>query len=311
MSAREFAAIAAIRDVLPGPADPQQVWIGDDAAVLHFPPGHRLLFAADTVVAGVHADLTLTSVEDLGWKALTASVSDLAAMGGEPGYAVVTVAGPAGTDLVRLYAGLAEAAAAWACPIVGGDLTSASELVITVAVIGSCDGDPVLRGGARPGDGIWVTGPLGAAGAGLRLYLSIAAGEAAVPGQGEPGAHLLRAHARPAAQFAAGRAARSAGATAMIDVSDGLAADLGHIAEASGVGMRLDRVPVAAGAIREDALGGGDDYALAFCAPDAAPVPECFAGLAEPIRIGTCTAGPGGLTLEGSPLAVTGWEHHW
>ena len=303
----EFAAIAGIRAALPDAPDPREVWIGDDAAVLNFPAGHRLLFAADTVVAGVHADLALTTLDDLGWKALVAAVSDVAAMGGEPGFAVVTVAGPPGTDLAQLYEGLGAAAAACRCPIVGGDLTNAPDLVITVAVTGSVDGEPVLRSGARPGDGVWVTRPVGAAAAGLRSYRARAGSGPA----GGAGQELRRAHARPTAELAAGRAARLAGAGAMIDVSDGLAADLGHIAGASGVGMRLDWLPVAAGATREEALGGGEDFALAFCAPEGAPVIEAFIGLAEPVRIGTCTSDSGRLTLEGSPLEVTGWEHQW
>ncbi|HEY3810009.1 MAG TPA: thiamine-phosphate kinase [Acidimicrobiales bacterium] len=303
----EFAAIAAIRSGLPEPADPRQLWIGDDAAILPAPPGEWLLFAADTVVAGVHADLTLTSLADLGWKALMAAVSDLAAMGADPGYAVVTVAGPASTDLEQLYDGLGPAAAACGCPIVGGDLANAPELVVTVAVTGSCPGEPVRRSGAQPGDGVWVTGPLGAAAAGLRRYRARAAGE--------PGAdrdpELRRAHARPTANLAGGRAARLVGARAMIDISDGLTADLGHLAAASGIGMQLDRVPVADGATLEEALGGGEDFALAFCTPEEAAVGDAFAGLPAPARIGTCTTDAGRLVLNGRPLEPTGWEHQW
>src|SRR5205814_6378044 len=132
--AGEFEAIGRIARLLPG----GETWIGDDAAVL---PG-GLLFAADALVAGVHADLGLTLLEDLGWKALTVNVSDIAAMGGEPAYAVVTVAGPPDTDLDALYRGLAEASAAYSCPIVGGDLTNAPALVVTVAILGSVDGPP-------------------------------------------------------------------------------------------------------------------------------------------------------------------------
>jgi thiamine-monophosphate kinase len=305
----EFAAIAAIQAALPGPPDSSEVWIGDDTAVLPLPPGDHILFAADTVVAGVHADLALTGLDDLGWKALTAAVSDVAAMGGEVGVAVVTVAGPPGTDLGRLYEGLGAAAAAFHCPIVGGDLTNAGDLVVTVAVTGSCAGEPVLRSGARSGDTIWVSRPVGASAAGLRRYRALASGEAEMAED----AVLLRAHARPTAELAAGQAARRAGARAMIDVSDGLAADLGHIAVASKVGMRLDRVPVARGASREEALGGGEDFALAFCAPDAGPVLEAFSGLAAPIRIGVCTSDAGALIVEGTRLEGRqgGWEHRW
>jgi len=305
----EFAAIAAIRASLPEPADPAEVWIGDDAAVLALPAGDHLLLAADTVVAGVHADLSLTGLDDLGWKALMAAVSDVAAMGGEAGVAVVTVAGPPGTDLALLYRGLGAAAAASGCPIVGGDLTNAGDLVVTVAVTGSCAGAPVCRSGARPGDVVWVSRRVGASAAGLRRYRALAAGAE----KAEDDAPLLRAHARPTADLAAGQAARAAGAHAMIDVSDGLVADLGHIATASGVAVRLDRVPVAAGATREEALGGGEDFALAFCAPDEAAVAAAFAGLPAPIRIGICTAGAPGVVVEGQPVdvATAGWEHQW
>jgi thiamine-monophosphate kinase len=97
----------------------------------------------------------------------------------------------------------------------------------------------------------------------------------------------------------------------MIDVSDGLAADVGHLADASGVGVRLDVVPVAPGATRSEALSGGDDYALVFCAPSSAPVTACFAGLPAPILLGRCTAEPTERTLEGEPFPPAGWEHRW
>ena len=260
----EFAAIERIRRLFPSPP-PGQAWIGDDAAVLD----DGLLLAVDTVVAGVHfrAD---TPLADVGWKALTVNVSDIAAMGGTPGHAVVAVAAPSDTDLDLIYEGMAEASATYGCPVVGGDLANANELVVTVAVTGRVDGAPVLRSGAKPGDGIYVTGPLGAAAAaGYRV--------------------------RPQARLAEGQAARAAGATAMIDVSDGLVADLGHIADASGVGYELDRVPVAEGATEEQALRGGEDYELVFTGID----------LPVGIRIGTCTADvsqrlPGG-----------GWEHRF
>jgi thiamine-monophosphate kinase len=277
--------------------------------VLPSPAGDWLLLAADTVVAGIHADLTLTGLDDLGWKAMMAAVSDVAAMGGEPGFSLVTVAGPSATDLGRLYEGLGAAAAACRCPIVGGDLSNAADLVVTVAVSGSCDGVPVRRSGARPGDLVWVTGTLGASAAGLRRYRAIAAGDPA----GSHDRALMRAHARPTAELAAGRAARRAGAGAMIDVSDGLAADLGHVAEASGVGIRLDEIPVAEGATEEEALGGGEDYVLAFSAPEGASVADAFfgSGLRPPIRIGACTADAGRLTLRGEPLDRAGWQHSW
>ena len=228
-----------------------------------------------------------------------------------PGCAVVTVAGPSGTDLARLYQGLGAAAAASGCPIVGGDLSNARELVVTVAVTGSCAGPRCFAAGRRPGDALWVTGPLGASAAGLRRYRALRAdGAQAAPN--ELPALLRPTPVRPR-ELAAGQAARRAGARAMIDVSDGLVADLGHIATASGVAIRLDRVPVAAGATRDEALGGGEDFALVFCAPEDAEIDEAFRGLPAPIQHRGVHRG----AAQGSPCKVSpssrtgGWQHRW
>src|SRR5687768_8557077 len=148
----ELAVIAALEHRLPRPPA-GETWIGDDAAVLAAPTG-PLLLAADAVVEGVHADLTRTSLADLGWKALAVNVSDIAAMGGRPLHAVVTVAVPPGRsdDVTALYDGLLPAAEAFGCAVVGGDLTAGPALVVTVAVTGTIDdvdaGGPVLRSGA-------------------------------------------------------------------------------------------------------------------------------------------------------------------
>ena len=295
------------------------LWIGDDAAAVSLPPplpaGQEwcLLLAADTVVAGVHADLALTGVDDLGWKAMAASISDIAAMGGDPGHALVTVSSPPDTDLGLLYEGIAAAAREFGCPVVGGDLTNARDTVVTVAVTGYSRGRPVSRGGAGPGDVIWVTGPLGASAAGLRLLRSAGSGPGWRRGLASGSVELdaVQAHARPRPRLAAGQAARRAGATAMIDVSDGLAADLDHVAVASGVGIRLDSVPAHPAATREEALGGGEDFVLAFCAPESAGVDEAFAGLDTPIPIGRCTPDPDERTIGGDPFTPVGWQHSW
>jgi thiamine-monophosphate kinase len=305
----EFAALIRLTSQLADSAPelrpgPGETWIGDDAAVVATPSGWQLL-AADTVVEGVHADLSLTGLDDLGWKVMAANVSDVAAMGGLPDKALVAVSGPPHTDLDLLYRGIASAAACFTCPVIGGDLTNAPVLVVTVAITGRVEGAPVLRSGARPGDGIWVTGPLGASAAGLRSYRR--GGPPA-----DPVDQVLRAaHARPRPALRAGSAARLAGATAMIDVSDGLSADLGHLADASGVGFRLERVPVAEGATEPDALGGGEDYVLVFTAPDAAAVKAAFAHLSPPELIGVCTEDPRERLFRGAPLPPTGWEHDW
>ena len=239
---------------------------------------------------GVHVDLGLVGLDDVGWKAVAVNVSDVAAMGGEPLHLLVTVAAPPGTDLDALASGIGEAADEWSCAVVGGDLTNAPVLVVTVAVTGQVDGPPVLRSGAHPGDVVYVTGPLGAGAAALR---SLRAG-----GPGD-------AYRRPRARVAEGAAARRAGATSMIDVSDGLAADLGHIADESGVGVTLDDVPTAPGATEADALGGGEDFELVFTlATGVAPPPGS-------LRLGVCTADPTSRTLRGEPLGGAGWQHRF
>lgn len=297
----ELEAIERIAALLPA-APAGQTWIGDDAAVLPAPSG-SLLFATDAVVAGVHADLSLVGVDDLGWKALAVNVSDVAAMGGRPLAAVVAVTGPPTLDLESLYVGLRQAAAEYRCPVVGGDLANGRELVVSVAVLGTTEGrPPVLRSGARPGHGVFVTGPLGASAAGLRAL-----------GAGAPDpAEAIAAHRRPRARVQEGLAVSDGGGSAMIDVSDGMAIDLGRLADASAVGIALDGVPVVPGATLEEALGGGEDYELVFCAPDDA-VTALFRdrGLRPPVRIGVCTGQAGRLTLAGEPLGRAGFEHRF
>jgi thiamine-monophosphate kinase len=294
------------------------VWIGDDAAVLRAGPG-PLVVTTDLCVAGVHGDLTLIGLDDLGWRALAAAVSDVAAMGARPQGAVVGVAAPGTTDLDLLYDGVAGAAEAHGCPVVGGDLSNSAEVVLAVAVTGHIVGyragvpGPVLRGGARAGDQLFVTGALGAAAAGLRI---LRARRDAPPGtapRSDTELALELAHRRPRARLVEGETARVAGVSAMIDVSDGFLADLGHLADASGVGFRLDEVPVCEGATTDEALGGGEDYELVVATPDPARLVAAFAeaGLRPPRPVGTCTAAPDERTLAGKPAPALGWQHTW
>ena len=308
----EFALIERLRERMTGPEG--QVWVGDDVALVPGPTGD-LLLASDAVVAGVHADLSLVGLDDLGWKALVANVSDVAAVGGRPLAAVVSVAGPLGAvDIDLLYDGILAASAAYACPVVGGDMTSAPTLVVAVAIAGDAGPSspgPVLRSGARPGDHLFVTGPLGSSAAGLEV-LRAGGGPAAAGFE-----DLILAHRRPRARLAEGAAARAAGATAMIDVSDGLASDLRHLADASGVGVVVEKVPVALGVSRVSdepehlAHGGGEDYELIFTAPDPDRVATVFVelGLGLPLLIGYCTADPTERRLRDGELPRIGWEH--
>ena len=247
--AGEDATVTRLAEILvrsSGAAPAGEVWIGDDAAVVAVPLG-ALVLATDAVVDGVHADLTLTSVADFGWKSLTVAVSDIGAMGATPLHALVTICAPRGTDLEALTDGLAQASAAWCCPVVGGDLSTSDQLVVSVAVTGVLEGQlpPVTRAGAGPGDVLMVTGPLGSSAAGLRL---LRAGERSGP--------LVEAHRRPLARLEEGRVARRSGAKALIDVSDGLALDLHRLCDASGVGFVLDAVPIAPGSVGRRGAGG-------------------------------------------------------
>jgi thiamine-monophosphate kinase len=277
----EFAAIDRIAARFGHPPGGER-WIGDDAAIVRFGDA-AVAVAADAVVAGVHADLTLTSLADLGWKALAVNVSDLAAMGLVATHAVVTVSGPPATDLDQLYDGIEAAAAAFHCPVVGGDLTAAPALVVSVTVLGNAtvSPPPVPRSGARVGDRVWVTGALGASAAGLRGMRR---------GLVQP--DLAAAHARPVPRVAEGVAARELGATALIDVSDGFAADFGHVLDASGVGCELVALPVAVGATVADAVAGGEDFELVWCAPAELDAVAAFTrrGLRPPVLLGVCIA---------------------
>lgn len=310
----EFAALArlaarlAATGVAPG-AD--EVWIGDDAAVVE-PPGGHMLITTDVSVAGVHGDLALMTLADFGWRAMVASLSDVAAMGGTPRHAVVAVAGPPSTDLDLLYEGVATASARFDCPVVGGDLSGGAQLTVAVAMTGELPvgAAAVLRSGAHPGDTLFLTGPVGAAAAGLRALRAVSAGRGDNQLEAE---HLIEAHRRPQPRLGEGTAARLGGASAMIDVSDGLAADLGHLAAASGVGFRLTGVPVASGATLDDALYGGEDYQLVLSCPDPGRLVEVFAhaGLTTPVAFGTCLADAGEHSLDGAPLPPGGFEHRF
>ncbi len=312
----EFALIDQLRTrFAPTPGAPDvagDLGIGDDAAAVTLPHPGRVVLATDLVVEGVHVDLSVSSPEDVGWKALMVTVSDLAAMGADAAYVLLSVAAPAGFPVGRLADGVAEAAGAAGCTVVGGDLSAAPLLVVSVTAVGSVpeDGFPLLtRAGARPGDTLLVTGLLGASAGGLR--------RSAAPGRTDAGADegLVAAHRRPAARLDEGRAARTGGARAAIDVSDGLLADVAHLAEASGVGLDLvvGEEVVAPGATRDEALGGGEDYELVLATPDPARLAGAFAaaGLRTPLVIGRCTAEPGQRTLDGRPMPAVGWRHRF
>lgn len=299
---------------------------GDDAAVVEV-DGTPVAITVDVVVEGTHWSPAVSSPGDAGWKAVAVNVSDLAAVGAEPVAVVVGLQRPGGivdADVDAAYAGMAAACERWGLALVGGDVVTADVLALSVTAIGGLAGRwPVTRGGARPGDALVCVGAVGAASAALAV---LAAG-------GEPAASLLAAHRRPQALPEAGRALAGAGATAMIDLSDGLGVDAAHVCRASDVAARVwaARLPVAAGALEAASaasadpwgviVGGGEDFALlaavpAECAEEAAARAGEAAGVPAAVVGEVVERGAGGelvaLAADGDALRdVTdlGYEH--
>jgi thiamine-monophosphate kinase len=275
--------------------------IGDDAAVLA-PFVGQAVISTDVAVLGVHLDSRYFPLEDLGFKAVAAAVSDLAAMGARVRGAVVAVTAPEGTDLEELHRGIADASIVTGCPIVGGDLAQGRDVTVAVTVFGECPGrGAIYRSGAKPGDELLVTGPLGRSAAGLRRRLAGAM----------LSDELVVAHRRPWPRLAEGMAARGAGVHAMMDLSDGLGLDLHRLADASAVGFELSNVPVADGATDEEAISGGEDYELLIATDDAPRLRLVFhdRGLGAPLAIGTVVADPAMRTLRGEEFERRGWQH--
>lgn len=295
--------------------------IGDDAALWQPSRSQRSAISTDMLVEGVHFTREAMSLEDTGWRAMAAAVSDLAAMGARPVLATVALGLPRALtrdEVLSLYRGLAECAAGAKMTIAGGDLSRSDVLTITVTVVGEVRApDAKTRAGGRPGDVLAVTGPLGAARAGLEL----SRGSEPV---GEPlGEAALRAFRRPQPRLAEGRfLAASRNVRAMMDCSDGLSTDLGRLCAASGCAGVVESIPVAdaARAVAERrgedperfVLAGGEDFELL-----AAIRPRAFGHLAARyaarfgrplLRVGMLRAGAG-VTWNGAPLERSGWDH--
>lgn len=294
--------------------------IGDDAAAWRTGATTELA-TVDSLVQGVHFTLDTTSWKALGWKAIAVNLSDIAAMGGDARYALVSLALPGDTEVAGvadLYRGMIELGNQFGVVIAGGDTSNAPIVVINVTIIGSLrDENKILtRSAARPGDRVAVTGYLGAAAAGLeilkqKLHLGPEAGDA-----------LKQAFLKPYPRIAEGKILAEQGVKAAIDISDGLISDLNHICRASQVGARIDAglVPVHPAVTAnfgdkslELALSGGEDYELLFTA-NAAVIDRVTAAASCPVTvIGEVTAGEG-VTLvdsDGKPVKSkkTGWQH--
>ena len=312
-SVGELAALQRIFPRLPG-ATSALLGPGDDAAVVRAPDG-RFVVTTDLMVHGPDFRLAWTTPFDLGWKAAATNLSDVAAMGAVPTALVVAIAAPPDSPVTLLEGiadGLREACALLApgCGVVGGDLSASDTLTVAVTAFGDLEGRaPVLRSGARPGDVVAVAGPLGLAGLGLHLLFA-----RAIDGDGKPDAAAavvlrgehpvpLAAQLAPRPPIPAGRLAALAGATSMLDLSDGLALDARRIAEASSVCLDLFRDHLESDGIDLDlTLGGGEDHSLLATFPPEVVLPDGFR------VIGVVTAGSG-LALDGEPHdGSRGWD---
>ena len=304
----EFALIERLVADTPE-RDSIEVGPGDDAAVVGCSDG-RMIVCVDVLVEGRHFRRDWSTAIDIGRRAAAASLSDINAMGAVSTFLLVGLVAPGdlpGAWLMEAAAGLKEEAANAGAVLIGGDTTEGDSIVLSVTALGSLEGRaPVIRGGAQVGDRVVVSGRLGWAAAGL-----------AVLGRGFRSPKVLvDAHRFPVIDYTSGPRAAAAGATAMIDVSDGLLADLGHIAEASGVSIDVraeslevpEPLQAAAAAYNVDPriwmLSGGDDHALVACLPPDVAIPEGF------VEIGSVESGSGNVTVDGSePEGSSGFVH--
>ena len=300
---------------------------GDDTAAWQTGTATEL-FTTDTVVEGVHFTRETTPWRDVGWKCIASNVSDIAAMGGLPMYALVTLGLPPDTevnDLEQLYQGMLEISNEHGVAIVGGDMVRSPVVFITIGLTGIHAGQPMLRSTARAGDQVAVTGYLGGSGGGLRLMLG-AGHDSNLSGQvSEEAAEYLRGcHRRPRPALAEGRILSASGVVTAMDVSDGLGDDLSKLCRSSGLSARIHagQVPVhplLKQAYPDDyldlALAGGEDYLLLFTAPAevmALVMPQLSQGAAV---VGELLPGEPGrvsvLDVDGSerPASAAGWDH--
>lgn len=306
----ELAVLDRIFPLLPVSSS-QLLGPGDDAAVLAAPDG-RYVVTTDMMVHGPDFRLAWSTPHDLGWKAAASNLADVAAMGARPTGLLVAIAAPRGTAvsvLEGISMGLRDACARLApgCGVVGGDMSVSDTLTLAVTAFGDLEGRaPVLRSGARPGDILALAGDAGRAATGLRLLFEEAVDSDGVPDAAAAAAlrdrepDLVGAQLAPSPPISSGVDAAVAGASAMLDVSDGLALDAARIATASGV--RVDVFRGALGGNPEVALRGGEDHALLATFPAGATLPQGFR------VIGRVESGSG-VTLDGADVGgVLGWD---
>lgn len=270
--------------------------IGDDCAVVRPPSNRDLVFTTDFTLEDRHFTLETHSAADIGHKALARSLSDLAAMGADPVFCLVSLALSSATAPVwirRFYDGLLTLAGKHGVALAGGDLATADKIAIDVMCCGSVPrGQALLRSGAKPGDAIYVSGELGASAYGFERQRGVA----------------WKRHKRPEPRLALGRALRNR-ANAAMDLSDGLSLDLERLCRESHVGARLfAQLPRAKGATIEHALHGGEDYELLFTANARKKIPAQISGVAI-TRIGEITNDAGTITYGGRILEPLGFDH--
>lgn len=280
---------------------------GDDAAVLDVAHGARLVASTDSSVEGVHFRREWLSLQEIGYRATMAALSDLAAMAAEPIGLLVAATIPAGIaeTIEQLADGIGQAARDSGCPIVGGDLTGGDRISLTMTVLGTAEA-PISRSSAKVGDGIWVTGRLGGPGAAVRALLS---------GKLPSAEHWPRfVHA--VARLAESRWLAQGGATSMIDISDGLSSDARHVAAASGVAFEIDvlSVPCLPDVSPRAACSSGEEYELLVTAPDEFDAAAFDSRFAIPLtRIGTVVDGraPDVTFVEGDERVdlAAGYDH--
>jgi thiamine-monophosphate kinase len=319
----EFALIESIRRAT-ALGRGVRLGIGDDAAWVESKSG-SMLVTSDLLIEGIHFKLKWTSLFSLGYKAVAVNLSDIAAMGGEPSYLVLALGIPGNFDSRKVhefYRGVKSLCSKTGLALIGGDTNASNLLIISVCLMGHAPYPPVRRSGAKVGNDIYITGTLGDSALGLKLLQS-GAGVA----NRRAFAYLVSRHHKPTARIRAGALiAQQRLATAMIDVSDGLLQDLGHICTASCVGAEIlaARLPLST-AYRsvagkdglQHALTGGEDYELLFCARrrDRARIVKLQEVIQIPItRIGTCVPARVGITVldrSGKRLAqpCKGYDH--
>jgi len=328
----EFGLIDVLAELVEAEGKQGAAWqnlflgIGDDAAAWQCSPGCQLA-TIDALVQDVHFKLGLTSWEELGWKSLAVNISDIAAMGGFPRYALVSLALPPDTevtDIIYFYQGMLSLAREYDVAVVGGNISRAPLVVINIAVYGDAPGTPprlLTRSSAEPGDHIAVTGILGSSAAGLEMLMQ------GLHFELETEAVLRQSFLKPSPRVKEGRVLISSGVRTGIDISDGLVADLTHICQASALSARVlvGKIPVAscvrshfADTAIQKALSGGEDYELLFTAPKK--IIDNVSSILEPVGcpvtvIGEMVADSGSkvilLDRDGRTIRLPGpgWDH--